>query len=487
MTHPPLDFGPVLPELILAGVGLFLLLLDAIAKRISQVWLAGIALAGIVAAGAASVWLWNWTPKPFQRSSSVLGEMVAADRFSVVARIVLLVVAALGIVFGDHYFRRTGEDRGEFYALILLCTSGMTLIASANNLIVVFLALEILSLSLYVLTGFSFRITAIEGAMKYFLLGAFSSAFFLYGIAMAYGAADTVSITGIARALSAQVGDQSLALIAAGLLAVGFAFKVAAVPFHTWAPDAYQGAPTPVTAYMSAATKVAAFAALLRVFNVAFAPIQWDWTPFIWVLAAVSMVVGSVIALSQTDIKRMLAYSSVAQAGFILTGVTAAGQKGIAAAMFYLIAYAAMIVGAFGIVMLVSVRGEERTSISSYAGLARTHPVLAGALTLFLASLAGIPPTAGFIAKVSVFGAAVGAGHWPLVLIAVLASVVAAFFYLRVIVIMYTQEPAADAPRIVSPAGPAIGIAVVGAATLVLGVFPGIAFHFLEQASVLQW
>jgi NADH-quinone oxidoreductase subunit N len=487
VNHPPLDFGPVLPELILVGVGLALLLIEAIAKKISHGWLAGIALAGITAAGVASVWLWNWTPRGFQRDSAVLGGMVAVDRFSVVARLVVLAVAAIGILFGDHYFQRTGEDRGEFYGLLLLCTSGMTLIVAANNLIVVFLALEILSLSLYVLTGFSFRVTAIEGAMKYFLLGAFSSAFFLYGIAMAYGAADTTSITGIARSLGGRVGDQPLALAAAGLLAVGFAFKVAAVPFHTWAPDAYQGAPTPITAYMSAATKVAAFAALLRVFNVAFAPLQWDWTPFIWVLAAVSMVVGSVIALSQTDIKRMLAYSSVAQAGFILTGVTAAGQTGITAAMFYLVAYAAMIVGAFGIVMLVSVRGEERTSISSYAGLARSHPVLAGALTLFLASLAGIPPTAGFIAKVSVFGAAVKAGYWPLVLIAVLASVVAAFFYLRVIVLMYTQEPATDAPPIERATGPAIAIAAVAAATLVLGVFPGIAFHFLEQASVLQW
>ena len=487
MTHPPLDFGPVLPELILAGVGLALLVLEAVVKRISHATLTAIALLGILAAGVASVWLWNWTPRGFQRDSAVLGGMVAVDRFAVVARLVLLAVAAVGIIFGDHYFRRTGEDRGEFYGLILLCTSGMTLIVAANNLIVVFLALEILSLSLYVLTGFSFRVTAIEGAMKYFLLGAFSSAFFLYGIAMAYGAADTTSITGIARSLSGTTGDHSLALVAAGLLAVGFAFKVAAVPFHTWAPDAYQGAPTPVTAYMSAATKVAAFAALLRVFNVSFAPLQWDWTPFIWVLAAVSMVVGSVIALSQTDIKRMLAYSSVAQAGFILTGVTAAGQAGIEAAMFYLIAYAAMIVGAFGIVMLVSGRGEERTSISSYAGLARSHPVLAGALTLFLASLAGIPPTAGFIAKVSVFGAAVQAGYWPLVLIAVLASVVAAFFYLRVIVIMYTQEPAVDEPPLERATGPAIAIGVVAAATLVLGVFPGIAFHFLEQASVLQW
>jgi len=487
VRHPPLDFGPVLPELILVGAGLALLIVEAVFKRLNRVWLAAGAFAGIAAAGWASVWLWNWSPRSFQQDSAVLGGMVAADRFSVVARLVLLAVAALGIAFGHHYFQRTGEDRGEFYGLVLLCTSGMTLIASANNLIVVFLALEILSLSLYVLTGFSFRLTATEGAMKYFLLGAFSSAFFLYGIAMAYGAADTTSITGIARNLAGRVGTEPLALAAAGLLAVGFAFKVAAVPFHTWAPDAYQGAPTPITAYMSAATKVAAFAALLRVFNVAFAPLQWDWTPFIWVLAALSMVVGAVIALSQTDIKRMLAYSSVAQAGFILTGVTVAGQAGIRASMFYLVAYAAMIVGAFGIVMIVSIRGEERTSISSYAGLARTHPVLAGALTLFLASLAGLPPTAGFIAKVGVFGAAVNAGEWPLVLIAVLASVVAAFFYLRVIVIMYTQEPPHDAARIERATGPAVAIAAVGAATLVLGIFPGILYKLLDQASVLRW
>jgi NADH-quinone oxidoreductase subunit N len=487
MHHPPLDFGPLLPELILVGVGLTLLLVEAVVPRLSHGWLAVGAVAGIVAAGVAAAWLWNWHPRPFQRDSAVLGGMVAADRFAVVARMVLLAVAAVGIAYGYHYFRRTGEDRGEFYALVLLCTSGMTLIASANNLIVVFLALEILSLSLYVMTGFSFRLASIEGAMKYFLLGAFSSAFFLYGIALAYGATNTTSITGMARSLAGRVGDQPLALAAAGLLAVGFAFKVAAVPFHTWAPDAYQGAPTPVTAFMSAATKVAAFAALLRVFNVAFAPMQWDWTPFIWVLAAVTMVIGSILAIAQTDLKRMLAYSSIAHAGFILTGVTAAGQRGISASLFYLVAYAAMIVGAFGVVMLVSVRGEERTGIASYAGLARTNPVLAGMLTLFLLSLAGIPPTAGFIAKVSVFSAAVNAGHWPLVLIAVLASVVAAFFYLRVIVIMYTQEPAADAGRPEAAAVPGIGIAAVGLATIVLGVFPGLAFHFLDKASVLKW
>src|SRR6266545_4722676 len=402
MHHPPLDFGPVAPELILVGVGLVLLVVEAVWSRISHAWLAAGALLGLAGAGVASAMLWNRHGNP-----TVLGDMVAADRFSVFARIVVLGVGAIGVAFGHNYFERTGERRGEFYALLLLCTSGMTLIVAANNLILVFLALEILSLSLYVLTGFSFRLAAIEGAMKYFLLGAFSSAFFLYGIAMAYGATNTTSITGMARALTGRVGSEPLALTAAGLLAVGFAFKVAAVPFHSWAPDAYQGAPTPI----------------------------------IWVLAAVTMVIGSILAIAQTDLKRMLAYSSVAHAGFILTGVTAAGAAGISASLFYLLAYAAMIVGAFGVVMLVSARGEDRTGITSYAGLARRNPLLAGLLTLFLLSLAGIPPTAGFIAKVSVFGAAVQAGHWPLVLIAVLASVVAAFFYLRVIVIMYTQEP----------------------------------------------
>jgi NADH-quinone oxidoreductase subunit N len=482
MQHPPLDFGPVAPELVLVGVGLVLLVVGAVRPRLSHAWLAVGALVGLAGAGVASVLLWNR-----HGPATVLGDMVAADRFSVVARLVVLAVGGIGVAFAYHYFERTGQGRQEFYALLLLCTSGMTLMVAANNLILVFLALEILSLSLYVMTGMTFRLTAIEGAMKYFLLGAFSSAFFLYGIALAYGAANTTSITGIARFLTARIGPQPLALAAAGLLAVGFAFKVAAVPFHSWAPDAYQGAATPITAYMAAATKVAAFAALLRVFDVAFAPLQWDWTPFVWVIAAVTMVVGSVIAVAQTDLKRMLAYSSVAHAGFILTGVTAAGAAGISASLFYLVAYAAMIAGAFGVVMLVSVRGEERTAIGSYAGLARRSPLLAGLMTLFLLSLAGLPPTAGFIAKLSVFKAAVDAGHWPLVLIAVLASVVAAFFYLRVIVIMYTQDPATGEPEPPVPALPGVAIAVPALATLLLGVFPGLMFHFLDPASVLRW
>jgi NADH-quinone oxidoreductase subunit N len=267
---------------------------------------------------------------------------------------------------------------------------------------------------------------------------------------------------------------------------VGFGFKVAAVPFHMWAPDAYQGAPTSVTAFMSAATKVAAFAALIRVFDVALFPIQLDWIPFVWVLSAVTMVVGSVLAIAQTDVKRMLAYSSVAHAGFILTAITAANQDGISSALFYLLAYSVMILGAFGVVMLVSVRGEDRTLLSSYAGLAQRSPFLAALLTVFLLSLAGLPPTAGFIAKVSVFSAAVRAGHWPLVLIAVIASVIAAFFYLRVIVLMYMQEAQDDVRPKASPL-PAFAVGAPAVLTVLFGVFPGIVYGFLRSAAVFRW
>jgi NADH-quinone oxidoreductase subunit N len=447
-----------------------------------------VSLAGLVGAAYAAYALWDWTGDP-----TVLAGTVAADRYAVVARLLLLSIAAVGLLYGTHYFARTPEhERGEFYPLVLFATSGMTLIAASADLIVMFLALEILSLSLYVLTGFSNRVESNEAAMKYFLLGAFSSAFFLYGVAMAYGATGTTRIGPIAHALAGQTGSTALAMLAFVFLVVGFAFKVGAVPFHMWTPDVYQGAPTPVTAYMGAATKTAAFLALIRVLDVAFQPLTWDWTPVIWVLAAVSIVVGSVLAIAQTDVKRMLAYSSIAHAGFILTGLTAANQDGIQAAMFYLVAYAAMVLGAFGVVMLVSSRGEERTSLSAYMGLARRSPVLAGLMTLFLLSLAGIPPTAGFMAKVSVFGAAIRAGHWSLVLIGVLSSVAAAFFYLRVIVLMYMQEPAAQAagaPEADAGPGWLAGAGLVAPAllTLAIGVFPQLVLGLLEKASVLTW
>jgi NADH-quinone oxidoreductase subunit N len=479
--HPPLHFGPVGPELVLVGAGIVLLLGAAFDRRIDHSVLLLVSLVGVAGAALVSMGLWDWTG-----GLTALGGMIAADRFAVVARLILLGVAAFGLVYGYHYFQRSGEARAEFYPLVLFATSGMTLIAAAADLIVVFLALEILSLSLYVLTGLSARLASVEGSMKYFLLGAFSSAFFLYGVAMAYGATGSTHLSAVARALAGRTGSQGLALAGVAFLSVGFGFKVGAVPFHMWTPDVYQGAPTPVTAFMSAGTKVAAFAAFIRVLDTSFQPLTLDWTPIVWGAAAVTVVTGSLLAIAQTDIKRMLAYSSIAHAGFILIALTAGNQEGISAALFYLLAYALMILGAFGVVMLVSARGEGRTSLISYAGLYRRSPALAGLLTLFLLSLAGIPPTAGFVAKVNVFRAAVDAGHWPLVLIGVLASVIAAFFYIRVMVLMYMQEPQDEMVPDDSPL-PRVVVAVPAVLTVLFGVAPGLVLGLLDKASVLRW
>ena len=318
------------------------------------------------------------------------------------------------------------------------------------------------------------------------MLGAFSSAFFLFGVAMAYGATASTKIDQIAGALSGRTGSQALALLAVAFLAIGFGFKVSAAPFHMWTPDVYQGAPTAVTAFMSAATKVAAFFALTRVLLVAFQSSTWDWVPIVYALAVVSIVVGSVLAIAQTDVKRMLAYSSVAHAGFILTGLTGLGADGIRASLFYLVTYAAMTIGAFGVVMLVEGRREGRTSLDDYTGLWRRSPTTAVLMAIFLLSLAGIPPTGGFIAKINVFGAAASAGHWPLVLIGVLASVVAAFFYLRVLVLMFMREPVGEGADQPEPAARAI-VALPALLVLLLGVFPGIVTGLLDEAAVLRW
>jgi len=337
-----------------------------------------------------------------------------------------------------------------------------------------------------VLTALTFRRGPTEAAMKYFLLGAFASAFLLYGVAMSYGAAGTTSIQGLARALVGTTGNQALALVGALLLVVGLGLKLSLVPFHMWTPDVYQGAPSPVTAFMSAATKVAVFVAMMRVLFVAFGPLQWDLAPAVAVLSAVSMVIGSVLAIAQRDVKRMLAYSSVSQAGFTLAAFVSPNRAGIAAALFYLIAYSAAVIGAFGVVMLISGGIQEQTGFDRFRGLVRRRPVLAGLLTIFLLSLAGIPPTAGFAAKVLVFGAAVNAGYWPLVLIGALATVVGAFFYLRVVAMMTMQEPQGDDISDASPL-PQLVLAVPAVSVVVLGIVPGVIVPLLQEAGVLTW
>ncbi len=478
---PPLVFQPIAPEIILCVAGLVALLYEAFARRSSRNVHLAFALIGLVGAGVAAIRLWSWSG-----DATVLGDTIAADQFTVVATVVLVVAAAIGCL---HYTHETERGRlpwrGEFYPLVLFATAGMVLIVAANDLIVVFLALEILSLSLYVLTGLGGRRSS-EAAMKYFLLGAFSSAFFLYGVAMAYGATNTTKIPAVVSALAGQTGSQAIALLAMGFLAIGFGFKVSAAPFHMWTPDVYQGAPTPVVAYMSAATKVAAFFALMRVFDVAFQPLTTAWTPVVYAISVVSVVLGSLAAAAQRDVKRMLAYSSVAHAGFILAGLTSANVIGIRAAMFYLIAYSVMTVGAFGVTMLVAVRTEEPSSYESYDGLASRSPGLAALLSIFLLSLAGIPPTVGFIAKLTVFGSAIRAGNWPLALICVLASVIAAYAYLRVIVRMYFRRPKEEVEDDRALVPQAAGF-VLAAAVLVLGVFPRLLSSIIERASILRW
>ena len=370
--------------------------------------------------------------------------MVGLDHLSLVATIALCAIGAFGAVLGFHYFEQDEHRANEFYALLLFALGGMALLVASADLIIVFLAVEILSLALYVMTALTFRRGPTEASMKYFLLGAFAAAFLLYGIAMAYGAAATTSIQGLANALSGSTGSQPIAFVAVVLLVIGLGFKVSLVPFHMWTPDVYQGAPSPVTAFMSAATKLAVFVALVRILDVAFIGLRWDVTPLLVALSAVSMVVGSVLAIAQTDAKRMLAYSSIAQAGFILTAFASSTADAIGATLFYLVTYGLAVIGAFGVVMLVSGGVREDTGFDRFRGLARRQPVLAGLLTVFLLSLAGIPPTAGFAAKVLVFGAATSAGWWPLVLIGALAAVAGAFFYLRLVAIMAMREPIGD-------------------------------------------
>ena len=374
----------------------------------------------------------------------------------------------------------------ESFPLTMFAVGGMMLFVSATNLLVLFIALEVLSLPLYLLTGLARRrkIVSQEGALKYFLLGAFSSAFLLYGIALMYGYAGTTSFAGIHDA-TLQVGPAEPLLYAGlALLGVGLLFKAGVVPFHAWTPDVYQAAPTPVTALMSAATKVAAFGGLARVLYVIGGAVVWDWRPAVWVVAILTMVVGAVVAVTQQDVKRMLAYSSIAHAGFILTGIAAANTVGLRGVLFYLLAYGFTVLGAFGVVTLVRDADGEATHLSKWQGLGRRSPLVAGVFSFFLFALAGIPLTSGFTAKFAVFEAAVEGRATPLVIVGVVTSAVAAFFYARVIVLMFFQEPVEDGPVVVLPSGPAaaaLGLAV--AVTALLGVVPGEMVRLADVAS----
>ena len=418
-------------------------------------------------------------PGTWSRAAAVAGVRVPVDAFTPQA-------AATPGSSDEIAAARAGITTTEVFPLMLFAVGGLLLFPASNDLLTMFVSLEVLSLPLYLLCGLARRrrLLSQEAAMKYFLLGAFSSAFFLYGMALLYGYAGTVRFAGIAAAVSRDSGSKTLAVLGIAMLAVGLLFKIGAVPFQAWVPDVYQGAPTPVTAFMAAGTKISAVGAFLRVLQVAVPGLREDWRPILAAVAVATMAVGAVAAVTQTDVKRMLAYSSVAHAGFILVALVAANTQGTSPVLFYLIAYGISTTGAFAVVTLVRDRvGDEATAMSAWAGLGRQSPWLASVFALFLLSFAGIPLTSGFISKFAVFQAVAAGGYSWLVIVGVICSAIAAYFYIRVIVLMFFTDPADDAPQIVAPPVTTTVVAITAAATLVLGVLPQPIFDIVDHAT----
>jgi NADH-quinone oxidoreductase subunit N len=459
-------FNAIVPMACVAAAGIAAMTAEAFRSPGERLPIGGLGIVGLAGAAIATVILWNHNATSFG--------VVVADNFGLFATAVLVVVGTLSIAIAGPTIEREKLPGGEYYALLLFSLSGMMLMATATDLLVIFLSLEVLSLGVYVLTGIR-RDSAVstEAALKYFLLGAFASAFFLYGIAFTYGLTGSTRLDRIGSLMAAQAaGPTPMQYLALGLLFVGFAFKVSAVPFHMWTPDAYEGAPPAVTGFMSTGVKAAAFAAFARVFLSAFEPLRVEWTPVIWTVAAATMILGTVVGVSQSSVKRMLAYSSIAHGGYLLVALVSGNDVGKGALLFYLLAYAVANLGAFGVVAALDTADHPNDRVRDYAGLSNTHPGLAALMTIFLLSLGGFPPMAGFIAKWYVFNAAMKAGYSGLAIIGVLTSVVSVFFYLRVVVMMYmtTTETPAQFPRLPKTVGAALIASAI--LTFYLGVLP---------------
>ncbi len=435
---PPIRWLAILPPIIMIGGAVLLLGLASLVRRPLRARVSTIATV-IISGGALGVALWQWSDVQEHGAHTYIKQAVVMDGFSVLVTMLVAIAMLLSALVADGYLRREGMQGAEFHVLAMVSASGAMFMAMANDLIIVFLGLEILSIALYVLTAFNYKRAASgEAALKYFILGSFSSAIFVYGIALTYGATGSTNLTQIADFLSKNaVLTNGLLLAGLALMLVGFAFKVAAVPFHMWTPDVYQGAPSPVTGFMAAVAKAGAFAAMLRVLFSSFGVISTDWRPIVYGLAVLSLVLGAFVALRQRDVKRMLAYSSINQAGFILLGVVAGTARGASASLYYLFVYMFMVIGSFAIVTVLGRDGDADHDLSRYRGLAGRQPVLALALAVLLLAQAGAPFTTGLWAKVQVVFAAVEAGAVPLGVIAMVTAVVAAYFYLRVAVLMY--------------------------------------------------
>lgn len=509
---PDVNFSLVLPETIVSVAGVLVMLVDAFTHRQDRPWMTGtLSLAGIVAAAVSCLWL--WPAAAGAGAATAFNGMIVLDRMRLSFTLVFLIVAVLTVFVSMIWVEWERLPAGEFHSLLLFATAGMMLMASGGDLVIIFLGLELLSIATYVMAGFRRTdLRSNESSMKYFILGSFSSAFLLYGIALVYGGtvrADGLAGTTNLREIASRLGDPALpypALLYAGaaMLLVGFGFKIATAPFHVWTPDVYEGAPTPVTAFMAAGPKAAGFAAFMRVFLFAFpavavstiaAGLHNTWLGALYVLAILTMTVGNLAALVQTNVKRMLAYSSIAHAGYALVGFIAAGATvdqaertdAIAAVVFYLLAYAVMNLGAFAVVTLLARSGDRRTEIEDYHGIGFTAPTLCFALTLFLLSLLGVPLTAGFVGKVFVFRAALdqaaqGQRYVWLVIIGVLNTAVSAYYYLRLIVVMFFRERTTSwsAPRVPASLAVALVLTIIG--VLYLGIFPSRIFDALRVA-----
>jgi NADH-quinone oxidoreductase subunit N len=443
-------------------------------------------LSALIAGAAAAV---SGLGEP-GRSHLYFNDTVAVDLFAIFFQLLFLGVALLVLMLAPAYLDRRGIQKGEFYILLVSALSGMMLLVAATNLITIFIAVELLSISLYVLAAFLRQQEASqEAGLKYLLIGGFASGFLLYGMALLYGGVGSTSLPRIGAALPHLGGERLLlSVVGIALILVGMAFKASAAPFHTWTPDVYQGAPVPVVAFMAVGTKVAAIAVFLRVFVVAFsAPVAYSrWALLLGAVSALSMIVGAVGALRQPDLKRMLAYSSIAQAGYLLLAAVAGGRQGMVSGLFYLAAYGLMTFGAFGVLSLVGSGDNDGTMIEALRGLGFRRPVLGGLLGIFMLSLAGIPPTIGFMGKLFVFEAAIGSGYVGLTVIAVLSSAISLYYYLRVVAVLYSA-PAEPEPRIEVVAEPwgTSAVALAGVLTVLLGVFPGLLYGLAERSSLL--
>ncbi|MFW6062957.1 MAG: NADH-quinone oxidoreductase subunit N [Chloroflexota bacterium] len=476
---PAIDLLPILPLVLLIGGGLILMLIELLLPDDREEWIGWLSLVIYGAAFVQTVVLWGGEWGVFTPQDGT--PMILVDSFSLFLNGIFLLTGFLSVLISINYLDKVNLQRGEFYYLMMFSISGMMLMGMANDLILVFLALELLSIPLYVLSGFARpRLDSEESAMKYFLLGAFSSAFLVFGIALVYGAAGSTALPAVLEGIS---GGGLLGAAGVALILVGFGFKVAAVPFHMWTPDVYEGAPTAVTAFMSVGAKVGGFAAMMRVFIAALPDLGDTWVPAVAVIAALTMIVGNVVALAQQNVKRMLAYSSIAHAGYILIAVAAAmdSPNAVPAGLFYMAAYLFTNLGAFAVVIAVERREQGGLMLDDYKGLARRSPLLALAMAYFMLSLTGIPPTGGFTGKFFLFRAAVDANLLWLALVGVVTSVVSGYFYLRIVYLSFMFEGEGEVDAV-----PALNLAVgvTALATLVMGLLPGPWFEMAQQAVI---